>query len=98
MKKALLLMATVLALTLLIAATGGCSLVSGWALQNHSSYVVSVHLLDNSLKDGRTDFDMSPGQTEELKEDRMPSLTYMPANYVSITADLGGKTVTFNDM
>jgi hypothetical protein len=93
----LFLMAKVLALTMLFAAIGGCSLVSGWALHNHSSYIVSVYLLDNSLKDGRTDFDMSPGQTEELKEDRMPSLTYMPANYVSVTADLGGKTMTFND-
>jgi hypothetical protein len=98
MKKALFLMAKVLALAMLLAVLGGCSLLSHWALLNHSSYTVSVYLLDNSLKDGRTDFDMSPGQTEELKIDSMPSLVYTPANYVSVTADLGDKTMTFKNM
>jgi hypothetical protein len=98
MKKALSLMAKVVALVMLFAVLGGCSLFSHWALQNHSSHIVSVYLLDNSLEDGRTVFDMSPGQTEELKKDSMPSLLYAPANLVSATADLGDKTVTFNDL
>jgi len=97
MKKAMVPMFKVLALAMLLAVLGGCSLLSRWALHNHSSYTVSVYLLDNSLKDGRTDFYMSPDQTEELKNDSMPSLLYTPANYVSATADLGGKTLTFKN-
>jgi hypothetical protein len=76
---------------------GGCSLLSRWTLHNHSSYTVSVSLLDNSFKDGTTSSSMSPGHDEELKNDSMPSLIYFPANYVSATSDLGGKTVTFKD-
>lgn len=98
MKKALFLLGKVLALTILLAALGECSLSAHWTLHNHSSYTVSVYLLDNSLKDGTTSFSMSPGRDQELKNDSMPSLLYSPANYVSATADLGAKTVTFNNM
>ena len=97
MKKAMFLMAKVLALATLLAVLGGCSLFAHWALLNNSSYTVSVSLLDNSLKDGRTDFNMSPGEKEELENDSMPSLIYSPASFVSATADLGAKTMTFED-
>jgi len=95
MKKALFLMAKVLALAMLLAVLGGCSLFSHWAILNHSSHTVSVSLLDNSLKDGSTDFNMSPGQKEELKNDSMPSMVWYPA--VPVTYDLGDKTATFHD-
>ncbi len=95
MKKALFLVARVVALAMLLAVAGGCSLFSHWALLNHSSHSVSVSLLDNSLKDGSTDFSMSPGQKEELKNDSMPSMVWYPP--VPVTYDMGDKSATFHD-